>query len=564
MVGEVQDFSDEDNGDESEQPVRLFANVGEPALDQDLGDGNPLLYQADPRADSGNARPGGGYDQSNTIRLHYQPPNLQSLQPIPPEQLREAGYIAGGRGVTEGEIEGKEIGGERTIVGEEESEEEQTKGEKTKKEAKLEKERKKWKEKQRQLEKQIQQQRQQCRQQRVFTKSDGETDRHNSNMWSYVPPMENTIYGGPECPVNPSDNASGPEKKRTSSATTAKTAAYEIPQSRFQWQPQQQQWAPPPQQRPPGQGQWVQAQSWQPAAPQGEWVWKQPEQPEIAKAKKRGNRLALSEESENSEEEAEEREKKKKDKEKNWERETAKQRNARHRKYEKMSETTDSDKQSVKHQVAAMYKSVISQEKIVKHLRSLYYKDSTEEQMQENRDLLEEVLTARKELVERITYLEVAFDYDWEAAKVFLEMREANPSSIVLKAVTEAKKRKAASKEGKETEEKKKKKPDANNNSSSSNSVHWRGSNFQRPYAQPPVLSYWAPSPQQQPPPFYGYANPYPPASPYGRQASSGFRPTRPPGCFTCGEANHGFRRCPNASGPPPPPPPGKPPLPPT
>ena len=318
------------------------------------------------------------------------------------------------------------------------------------------------------------------------------------------------MYGGPECPTSNNDNVAGPEIKKTIPSTNTRTAAYETPQTRFHWQQQhqQQQWVPQPQQRPSGQGQRVQAQNWQPAATQGEWVWKQPEQTESTKVKRKGKRLALSEESDASEEEAEEKEKKKKDKEKNWERETAKQRNARHRKYEKMSETTDSDKQSVKHQVAAMYKSVISQEKIVKHLRSLYYKDSTEEQMQENRDLLEEVLTARKELFERITYLEVAFDYDWEAAKVFLEMREANPSSIVLKAVTEAKKRKAASKKGKETEEKKKKKPDANSNSSSNSSTHWRGSNFQRPYAQPPAMSYWAPGPQQYPPPFYRYANP--------------------------------------------------------
>ena len=97
------------------------------------------------------------------------------------------------------------------------------------------------------------------------------------------------------------------------------------------------------------------------------------------------------------------------------------------------------------------------------------YAGSSADQIQENRDLVDELKAARKELVERITYLEVAYDYDWEAAKVFREMREANPSSIVLKAVTEAKKRKAASKGGKDTEEGKKtrKKTDANNNNSS-------------------------------------------------------------------------------------------------
>ena len=229
-----------------------------------------------------------------------------------------------------------------------------------------------------------------------------------------------------------------------------------------------------------------------------------------------------------------------------------------------MSETTDTDKQSVKHQVSAMYKSVIAQEKVVKHLRSLFYHGSTEEQIQENKDLLDEVLAARKELVDRINYLEVAFDYDWEAAKVFREMKEANPSSIVLKAVTEAKKRKAASKEGKEGEEKKKKRTDSNNNAHTGN-AGWRSGQYRPPYAGPPQ-GYWTQA-AVNPAPYYGYHGAYqpaPPPTPYSRQAGN-FRPqTRPPGCFTCGEANHGFRRCPNAAAgqPPPPPPMSKPPPP--
>ena len=137
------------------------------------------------------------------------------------------------------------------------------------------------------------------------------------------------------------------------------------------------------------------------------------------------------------------------------EEETRKQQAKRHRKYEKMSESNDSEKQSVKHQVGAMYRSVIAQEKVVEHLRALDSQDLTEDQAQNNKDLLED-------LVEGIKYLEVAYDYDWDAAKVFREMREANPSSIVLKAVTEAKKHKAAVK--KEPEDKKKKKGDVNNN----------------------------------------------------------------------------------------------------
>ena len=140
-----------------------------------------------------------------------------------------------------------------------------------------------------------------------------------------------------------------------------------------------------------------------------------------------------------------------------------------------MSETTDSEKQSIKHQVAAMYKSIIAHEKVVLHLKPLHYEGATEQQIQNNQDLLDEVVAARKELVDRVKYLEVAFDYEWDDAKVFQEMREANPSSIVLKAVTESKKRKAAVK-GKDGEDKPKgKKPDNNNNNSGTgNPYSWR------------------------------------------------------------------------------------------
>ena len=183
------------------------------------------------------------------------------------------------------------------------------------------------------------------------------------------------------------------------------------------------------------------------------------------------------------------------------------------------------------------------------HLRSLDYQDVTEEQAQSNKDLLEEVLAARKELVERISYLEVAFDYDWDAAKVYREMKESNPSSMVLKAVTEAKKRKAAGKkEG--SEDKKKKKSDENNNGASNNN-RWRGVQPQM-YHAPPQQTYWAPNPA---PHHHGYQNAFhPPAAPYARQAAQ-FRLSRPPGCFNCGEANHGFRRCPNLPSNLPPPP---------
>ena len=297
-------------------------------------------------------------------------------------------------------------------------------------------------------------------------------------------------------------------------------------------------------------------------------MWQTPGPPEKKKKKSKRRARTVETESEGekdgeSDEEEEEKEAKKKKREKNWEKETKKQRNKRHRKYERMSETNDAEKQSVKHQVGAMYRSVIAQEKVVEHLRSLRYEESSDESTQNTKDLLEEVLAARKDLVDRIKYLEVAYDYDWDAAKVFLEMREANPSSIVLKAVTEAKKRKAAGK--KEPEEKKRKKTDSNNNVGSGSAPNWRGQMPYRQFQMQAPQQYWQ-QPQQPQfggPQYSGYAPTpqYPPAAPYGRQANA-FRPARPPGCFNCGESSHGFRRCPNVPPPPsapkaaPPPPP--------
>ena len=108
------------------------------------------------------------------------------------------------------------------------------------------------------------------------------------------------------------------------------------------------------------------------------------------------------------------------------------------------SRNLEPEKQGVRHQVAAMFKSIIAHEKTIEHLRTLIEQDASEDQVQENKDIIEDILSARKDLVERMKYLEVAYDYDWDTAKVFLEMKESNPSSMVLKAVTESKKRKAA------------------------------------------------------------------------------------------------------------------------
>ena len=517
--------------------------------EQFLGDATPTVYQI-----INTQEHGGGptllQELPNAQIIHQPHPNLQALNPVPPEQLREEGYVTAGnqaRAPEEGDGEEEE---ERGTEEREESGEER-RGEKEKKSAKRAKERRKWEERSRQLEAQLQQQKWQAQQDRARQKAARQKGKRAGR--------EDSDEEAPEAPYFVKEKRHGPP---------AEAPSFYAPQQadpRTAWSmPQPPQWPGVPQQPPhvvqQNPSHWQSYPGWQHAPPTGGWVWKHADATEAPKGKRKTKQV-VSEDSDSSDEEDRERERKKKDKEKNWEKETQKQRSTRYKKYEKMSETADNDKQSVKHQVAAMYKSVIAQEKTIKHLKSLYYKGCTEEQIQENKDLLEEVVAARKDLVDRITYLEVAFDYDWEAAKVFLEMREANPSSIVLKAVTEAKKRKAAVKGGKEGEEKKRKKPDANNNSAPSGSSSWRNPGYQYPAynAGQHNLHWMAGQNTQAAPPFYGYPNPYPPAAPYNRQAGS-FRPPRPPGCFNCGEANHGFRRCPNApastSAPKPPPPP--------
>lgn len=93
-------------------------------------------------------------------------------------------------------------------------------------------------------------------------------------------------------------------------------------------------------------------------------------------------------EDESEEEEEEDKAKNKKEKSKSWDKETKRQRMIRYKKYEKMSETLEPDKQGVRHQAAAMYKLIMAHEKTVEHLRSLIYQDTNEEQMQENKDMI--------------------------------------------------------------------------------------------------------------------------------------------------------------------------------
>ena len=81
--------------------------------------------------------------------------------------------------------------------------------------------------------------------------------------------------------------------------------------------------------------------------------------------------------------------------------------------------------------------------------------------------------------------MEVACDYDWDAAKVYRDMKESDSSSMVLKAITEAKNRKAVGKKDGGDEKTKKKKVDENNNTAGN---RWRGGQYQQ--YQPPAPQY--------------------------------------------------------------------------
>ena len=89
-----------------------------------------------------------------------------------------------------------------------------------------------------------------------------------------------------------------------------------------------------------------------------------------------------------------------------WEDETHKQTQTRYKKYEKMADTDKEDKQSIRHQVHSMYKSIRAQENVITYLRGLETED------ERRTDIIEEVESAHAELVGRMEFLTVAFDYD--------------------------------------------------------------------------------------------------------------------------------------------------------
>ena len=397
-VEEVQDESDDEGQRAATQPEAIFVNPGAPMTEQDLGDGNPIIYHV---LNAQEAPPRAG-EHGNGPIFHYQAPNLQALEPVPPHQLRAEGYQAIPQAA------GGNVPGEKHQRKDEEDSGEE-KGEKEKNSGNS-KERQRWEEKEQRMREQLQRQRWLSKQQRLQSGEKKNSERR-ARSWTRQ-------YSEEE---DEQQESCIPSDRRP---VTMSAGGQSQPPSQAWTGPQAQNWTNL-QGRPTSHNMWNGPGPWQQPQEQGGRIWKQPEEQETTNKKAAGKkkpRYVISEDSEDLSEdsdEMEEKKRKKKEKEKSWEKETAKQRKMRYRKYERMSQTTDSEKQSVKHQVSAMYKSVIAQEKVIKHLRSLFYHGSTEEQIQENRDLLEEVIAARRELVERISYLEVAYDYDWEAAKVF-------------------------------------------------------------------------------------------------------------------------------------------------
>ena len=147
-VGEIRDESDREERNDT-----FPHNTGEPVVEQELGDNGSIVYHLITPNDSRdpNQEQGGGFV------YQYQTPNLQTLEPIPPEQLRNAGLVGGPQG-------GENVQADEDEQAEDEEEsEKERKGEKEKRREERRKEKKKWLEKSKRLEQQLRQQRRQCR-----------------------------------------------------------------------------------------------------------------------------------------------------------------------------------------------------------------------------------------------------------------------------------------------------------------------------------------------------------------------------------------------------------------
>lgn len=93
-----------------------------------------------------------------------------------------------------------------------------------------------------------------------------------------------------------------------------------------------------------------------------------------------------------------------------WEQETASEKDKRHSKYKKMSESSGSDKRAISQQASAMMNSVLNQEKVILFLRSLDI-DDDEDQVKQLAETIDSLQESRQELVAHFEFLGVAYDF---------------------------------------------------------------------------------------------------------------------------------------------------------
>ena len=109
-----------------------------------------------------------------------------------------------------------------------------------------------------------------------------------------------------------------------------------------------------------------------------------------------------------------------------------------------MAESSGSSNRAIQQQASAMVTSVASHENVVRFLRSLEIPPDDEDQAKQLADTIDSVQKARADLIKHFDFLGVAFDYGWDAAKIFKEDSCDATDKRIISAVNKAKKKREA------------------------------------------------------------------------------------------------------------------------
>ena len=174
QIGEVNDSEEDGRREEEPQAERLFANLGGTIPDQGSGSGSggSVVYHLINAAQL--AAEGQVEEQGTNPVYQFQTPNLQMLEPIPPDQLRNVSFVTNQTFMPAE----KEKAAAESREGDSEEEE---KGEKEKRSEEKDKEKKRWEERSRRMEKQLQEQRLQCGRQKPQAESKNAASKRPHN-----------------------------------------------------------------------------------------------------------------------------------------------------------------------------------------------------------------------------------------------------------------------------------------------------------------------------------------------------------------------------------------------